>query len=105
MQSSPVGNAGIESLPEDVLLLASKLGVVSEIESLLAATQAIFPGEAVSIRLEEDPELADDEHFVFVTTASGDVDSIVTKHDCWHRNLRAFRGPRLGLFRLGIEAQ
>jgi hypothetical protein len=93
----------LEVLPDDVSALAARLGVLEQVEALFCSTRAIFPGESVAVCIEDDPEMPDDQHFVFTTTAHGDVDSIVAQHDAWHRNLRSITSPKPGLFRLGID--
>jgi len=103
MQVSPLPLA--ESVPPDVYSWASELGVLDAVELVTGVTTEVFSGEALDVRVEEDPEILNDKHFVFHTTAHGDVDTLVGLHDLWHRRLPELSGVRPGLFRLSIDAR
>lgn len=62
-----------------------------------AFTAELFPA-GLTIKVRNDPEIADDLHFVFDVATSGDVDEIVARDNEWHFRLRREVGGRAELF-------
>lgn len=73
-------------------------------DAVLAATKQLFPRE-VTIQKSSDPEIPDEEYFVFRALATGTVDEIVAKYDEWHRRLPQLAPGNEAMFRLSIDAK
>ena len=94
------------SLTPEVASAAEQLGVTLELPQVIAMTQAVFPGDAVRVVIDDDPEIADDRHLAIVVRASTEsVDQLVATQWKWHEQLfRCCPAPLTSIFRLATES-
>lgn len=69
---------------------------------IVAFTLVLFPGE-VTVKVKNDPEVADDLYFVFDVIATGSVDEVVARSRDWHLTLHRVAGIRADLFCLAFD--
>ena len=93
-------------LTSEVTAAAEQLGVTSELPQVIAMTQAVFPGDAVRVEIDDDPEIADDRHLAIVVRATAEtVDQLVATQWKWHEQLfRCCPAPLTSFFRLATES-
>jgi hypothetical protein len=96
---------GIVLAPE-VAAAAEKLGVKAELPQVIAMTQVVFPGDAVRVEIDDDPEIADERHLAIVVRATTEsVDQLVATQWKWHEQLfRCCPAPLTSVFRLATES-
>ena len=101
----PLISNGLGLTPE-VTAAAQQLGVTSELPQVIAMTQAVFPGDAVRVEIDDDPEVADDRHLAIVVRATVDsVDQLVATQWKWHEQLfGCCPAPLASIFRLATES-
>jgi hypothetical protein len=59
------------STPPDVSELAAQNGLSSSLLPILTTTQSVFPGCAISLRVEEDAEIESEHHIVIEVDVTG----------------------------------
>jgi hypothetical protein len=67
---------------EDVLRAAERLGVAEQLPRVVALSRELF-GDAVTLRVTEDPELADWTHIAIDARLTGTVEEAVEKQERW----------------------
>ena len=67
---------------EDVLRAAERLGVAEQLPRVIALSQELF-GDAITLRVTEDPELADWTHIAINARLRGTVEEAVEKQERW----------------------
>ena len=89
----------------NVLPLATEQGVAPYLDAVLEMTQRAFPSARVSVRVDEDPEIADDRHIVVSVAARNmGVSEALENRYRWHRELFACcPAPLVSVFRLDLE--
>lgn len=94
------------ALPPEVTAVAEKLGVKAELPQVIAMTQVVFPGDAVRVEIDDDPEIADDRHLAIVVRATTEsVEQLVATQWKWHEQLfRCCPAPLTSVFRLSTES-
>lgn len=104
METPSIRNA-LELTPE-VTAAAEQLGVKLELPQVIAMTQAVFPGDAVRVEIDDDQEIADDRHLAIVVRATTEsVDQLVATQWKWHEQLfRCCPAPLTSIFRLATES-
>jgi hypothetical protein len=71
-------------VPPQVVVYASEQAVLAYPPKVLEMTQRIFPGRPLAMRLEEDPEIANDRHIVLELDVTGmDVSPLVAGQRRW----------------------
>jgi hypothetical protein len=84
-QTPTPAQAGI---PADVAAFAAERGAADYLPAVQAMTHAVFPNVPITIRLEEDAEIADLWTIVFELTLRGlDVPRYMELHGQWSREL------------------
>ena len=68
-----------------------------------AFTSELFP-DGMTIKVKNDPEIADDLYFVFRVVAVGSEDDMLAQGKQWHARVLLVRGRRPGLVRLAMHA-
>ena len=103
---SAVSNPTSAGISSEVVSLAEQLGVRAELPRVIAMTQAVFPGDAVRVEIDGDPEVADDRHLAIVVRATVDsVDQLVATQWKWHEQLfGCCPAPLASIFRLATES-
>ncbi len=93
-------------ISSEVASLAEQLGVRAELPRVVAMTQAVFPGDAVRVEIDDDPEVPDDRHLAIVVRASLEsVDQLVATQWKWHEQLfGCCPAPLASIFRLATES-
>ncbi len=82
-ERQPVGLPPLRIIvPEDVLRAAERLGVASQLPRVVELSQELF-GEAITLRVTEDPELADWTHIAVDARLMGTVAEAVEKQEKW----------------------
>ncbi len=102
----------ITSLPNppcvssEIDALAEQLGVRAELLRVIAMTQAVFPGDAVRIEIDDDPEVPEDRHLAIVVRSTvATVDQLVATQWRWHEQLfGCCPAPLTPVFRLATES-
>ncbi len=102
----------ITSLPKllcvssEIDVLAGQLGVRAELPRVIAMTQAVFPGDAMRIEIDDDPEVPEDRHLVIVVRSTVvSVDQLVATQWRWHEQLfGCCPAPLTPVFRLATES-
>lgn len=86
--------------------LAEQLGVRAELTRVIAMTQAVFPGDAVRIEIDDDPEVSEDRHLAIVVRSTvASVDQLVATQWRWHEQLfGCCPAPLTPVFRLATES-
>ena len=69
-------------VPEDVLRAAERLGFAAQLPRVVEVSQELF-GSAVTLRVTEDPELADWTHIALDVRLTGTVAEAVEKQEKW----------------------
>jgi hypothetical protein len=69
-------------VPEDVLRAAERLGVAEQLPRVVALSQELF-GDAIALRVTEDPELTDWTHIAVDARLTGTVEEAVKKQEKW----------------------
>ena len=69
-------------VPEDVLRAAERLGVAAQLPRVVELSQELF-GSAITLRVTEDPELADWTHIAIDARLTGTVAEAVEKQEKW----------------------
>ena len=94
------------AISSEVVSVAEQLGVRAELPRVIAMTQAVFPGDAVRVEIDDDPEVADDRHLAIVVRATVDsVDQLVATQWKWHEQLfGCCPAPLASIFRLATES-
>ncbi len=103
--SQEVSQRAFEDMPLDVIAFAAEQGAQAELPAVVEVTRRIFSAAAVSIELDDDPEIADDRHIVIVT--KGIRLPVVAAQEAiyeWQRELFTLcPAPLTWVFRLGVE--
>ncbi len=69
-------------VPEDVLRAAERLGVAAQLPRVVELSQELFRS-AITLRVTEDPELADWTHIAIDARLTGTVAEAVEKQEKW----------------------
>jgi hypothetical protein len=69
-------------VPEDVLVAAERLGVAAQLPRVVELSQRLF-GSAITLRVTEDPELADWAHIAIIARLTGTVAEAVERQEQW----------------------
>ena len=90
----------------EVDVLAEQLGVRAELPRVIAMTQAVFPGDAVRVEIDDDPEVSEDSHLAIVVRSTvASVDQLVATQWQWHEQLfGCCPAPLTTVFRLATES-
>jgi len=100
IQSNPATSIPI---PAEVTAFAAEQGVSAELPAVLAMTERVFPGAAVSVYLEDDPEIANDWHIIVDVKAKLTVPEATAASDRWcHGLFEVCPAPLTCVFRLGL---
>jgi hypothetical protein len=94
-----------QALSPDVQAVAAEQGVSAYLPCVLEMTQRVFPGAALNVVIEEDPEIANDRHVVVLAKAENlKVSQALEAIYEWHRGLfTCCPAPMVCVFRLGLE--
>jgi hypothetical protein len=89
----------------NVLPFATEQGVAAYLDAVLEMTQRLFPSAKLSVRVDDDPEIADDRHMVVsVAPRNMEVPEALENRYRWHRELFACcPAPLVSIFRLDLE--
>jgi hypothetical protein len=92
-------------IPEEVNAFATAQGVQAEILAVFEMTRQLFPGAAISVEMDEDPEIANERHIVVVAKGVElPVEQAVATEWEWHRSLfQCCPAPLTWVFRLGLD--
>src|SRR5438105_2702752 len=91
--------------PQDVLAFAAEQGVGTYLPGVVEMSRRVFPRAALSVMIEDDPEIANDRHIVVTVTAPDPTaaEALEARWE-WHRELFACCPSTLVYhFRLGLE--
>ncbi len=90
----------------EIDVLAEQLGVRAELPRVIAMTQAVFPGDAIRVEIDDDPEVPTDRHLAIVVRSTvASVDQLVETQWRWHEQLfRCCPAPLTSIFRLATES-
>jgi hypothetical protein len=93
------------AISPDVAAFAAEKGVALILHRVLEMTHVIFPRAALDVRIEDDPEIADDRHIVVALNyREMTVAEALEARYRWHRELFACcPAPQVCVFRLGLE--
>ena len=93
------------AMPPDVESRAEQLGVQAELPAIIAMTRCVFPEAAVSVEIDDDPEIANDFHLaIVVRVARFTGQASVDAYRRWHRELSdVCPAPLKHVFRLSVE--
>lgn len=91
--------------PLEVSDFAAEQGVADCLPALLELTNQVFPDGLQSVIVEDDPEIADDRHIVFLVKAQNlDVDRGLAAIEQWQRGVfLSCPKPLVCVFRLGLS--
>jgi hypothetical protein len=94
----------VEIDPE-VHAFAAEQGVTPYLPGVVEMTQRVYPSAALSVVVEDDPEIANDRHIVIVgQVQKQSVAEILDARYQWYRGLFACcPAPLVCVFRLGVE--
>lgn len=89
----------------EVLQFAEANGVSEELPRVVAMTHEVFPGDAVRLEIEDDPEFFDRHITVFVQAQMDSVSDLVAAQWRWSERLtECCPAPTACVFRLATEA-
>jgi hypothetical protein len=93
------------TLPCEVLAFAAEQRVSAYLPAVLDMTRRVFPCAALSVVVEDDPEIANDRHIVIRVNAKDlTVSEALEARWQWHRELfTCSPAPLAHVFRLGLE--
>ncbi|HMC66189.1 MAG TPA: hypothetical protein VKI65_14730 [Gemmataceae bacterium] len=93
------------AVPPEVLILAEEQGVAEYLPTMLETTQRLFPkARRVAVRVDEDPEIADDRHIVFEVDVPLGVPEALAAQRRWNDALFACcPAPLVCVFRLSMN--
>jgi hypothetical protein len=96
--------AASPAIPPDVAAFAARQGVSNYLPGVVALARRLFPQAPLTVRLEEDPEIAADWHIVLEADITGlSVPELLTAQNRWSSDLfdlcPAVHAP---IFRLGM---
>ena len=94
------------SVSHEVDVLAGQLGVLAELPRVIAMTRAVFPGDAVRVEIDDDPEVPEDRHLAIVVRSTvASVEQLVATQWQWHEQLfGCCPAPLTPVFRLATES-
>jgi hypothetical protein len=84
---------------------ASPTRVVRNHDEILRMTSQLFPEVTISLAVETDPEIDDDDYFVVSVTARGAFDDLAVAHRDWHRRLLELAPETATYYRLSLGIQ
>jgi hypothetical protein len=92
----------LPAVPLDVLEFADEQDVTWNLRPVATITQTSFPSRPITLRLEEDPEAADDRHIVIEVDVTGwTVDEMLAARNQWTQMLFRVCAPeKLFVFRI-----
>jgi hypothetical protein len=99
VQTSPV------AVPPDVAAFAAEQGVSEYLPAVIEMTRRVYPDAALSVVVEDDPEIANDRHIVLIGQFHAEtVEQALERNDQWTRGLFAScPAPLVCVFRSGME--
>ena len=102
--SPTTASQSLPAVPLEVLEFATEQGVVPYLRPLLTMTRGIFPDESIRLRLEEDPESADQRTIaVEVDVTDWTVAEMLAAHNQWSEQLfRVCPATKVCAFRIGM---
>jgi hypothetical protein len=92
----------LPAVPVDVLDFAKEHNVVDHLQPLLSITRQVFPAAPISLRIDDDPEIADYRTIRYEVDVTGwGVEELVAAHNRWRDQLfQVCPSPDIWLFRL-----
>ncbi|HUY36178.1 MAG TPA: hypothetical protein VMV69_25795 [Pirellulales bacterium] len=78
-----------QSFDAEVLQAAARLGVAGVLNNVFEMTAALFPG-SIEIRVDDDPEIADDTRLLFMVQGADGPGDVVDLELEWIHQLRRF---------------
>src|SRR5260370_9410403 len=93
------------AVPSEVLAFAAEQGVAAYLPTMLATTERLFPNaRQLAVRLDEDPEIANDRHIVFAVAAPLNVSEARAAQRRWNDALFTYcPAPLVCVFRLSMD--
>jgi hypothetical protein len=93
------------AVPPEVLAFAAEQGVAAYLPTILATTERLFPNALrLAVRLDEDPEIANDRHIVFEVGVPLDVPEALAAQRRWNDALFTYcPAPLVCVFRLSMD--
>jgi hypothetical protein len=94
----------LPTVPADVVAFAKEQGAVAYLPALLQMTRRIFPHAPMTVRLEGDPEIANDSHITVEVEVRGiEVSQMVACQNEWSTELfQHCPATRAHLFRIAM---
>jgi hypothetical protein len=107
MMATVAPTAATWTWPPDVLAFAAEQGVSAYLDPLLHAARRAFPGAALEIDVEDNPEVANDRRIVFRVDVTGwSADEISNAENKWTEDLfRHCPSTHVWIFHLGLVAR
>jgi hypothetical protein len=95
----------LPAMPLDVLELAGRENVAQELRTVVVMTRNVFRSPVITLRLEDDPEMADDRHIVIEVDVTGwTVDEMFAARNRWNQLfLKGCSPSKLCIFRLRLR--
>ena len=92
-------------LSDEVIEMAARYGVASELSAVMAMTARLFPGAAISVEEDIDPEASENDGVaIVVRTACTEAGRLAAAHERWHHEIfDCCHTPVITVFRLGLE--
>ena len=74
----------VTGLSPEVMAFAAEQGVTAYLPAVIEMTQRIYPGLAIHVLIEEDPEIANDRHLLLdVDTSSYNTEQLIATSRQW----------------------
>lgn len=85
---------------------AMRLGIRVELPRVIAMTRGLFPGDAIHVEIDDDPEVPADRHLAIVVRCTVEsVEQLVATQWKWHERLfECCPAPLTSHFRLATES-
>ncbi|HUY33664.1 MAG TPA: hypothetical protein VMV69_13015 [Pirellulales bacterium] len=89
---------------EDVAVVARQLGVVDELEQIVATSETLFPGP-VNVEVMWDPEIDELIFLVINVIASGTDTQVMALMDQWYSESLRIAGKKSAYFTISVDME
>jgi hypothetical protein len=105
--ATPTTEVALPDVPLDVIEFAGEHDAVWNLRPLVTITRTAFPARPIHLRLEADPEIADDRRIVIEVDITGwDAEQTARARDQWAELfLKVTMPSQVGVFRLRMVQQ
>jgi hypothetical protein len=93
-----------EEKSQDVAFVARQLGVVEELERIVAATENLFPGP-VRVEVMWDPEIDESVFLVVNVVARGNDTQVMGSMDQWYSESSRIAGKNANYFTISLDVE